>query len=92
MASGELTVSGYIKHHLQNLTFGYHPELGLGIAHGPEEAKEMGFWAIHLDSMFWSILLGGLFLWLFKKVADKVTSETPDGAQNFVEWIIGFHQ
>ena len=26
MASEELTASGYIKHHLTNLTFGQHPD------------------------------------------------------------------
>ncbi|MBS9777664.1 MAG: F0F1 ATP synthase subunit A [Gammaproteobacteria bacterium] len=87
-ASGALTSSGYIKHHLQNLTFGYHPENGWGIAHGAKEASEMGFWAIHLDTMFFSVLLGVLFLWLFKKAADKASSDTPTGFQNFVEWVI----
>lgn len=82
------TSSGYIKHHLQNLTFGYHPENGWGIAHGGEEASAMGFWAIHLDTMFFSIALGVLFLWLFKKAADKASVETPTGFQNFVEWVI----
>lgn len=80
--------SEYIKHHLQNLTFGYHPEHGLGIAHGSEEASEMGFWAIHLDTMFFSIVLGVLFLWLFKKAANKASVDKPSGFQNFVEWVI----
>lgn len=82
------TSSGYIKHHLQNLTFGYHPENGWGIAHGSEEAAEMGFWALHLDTMFFSIALGVLFLWLFKKAADKASVDEPTGFQNFVEWVI----
>ena len=56
MASSEaLTTTGYIKHHLQNLTFGQHPDGTWGIAHGAAEAKAMGFWAIHLDTMFWSV-------------------------------------
>ncbi len=87
---GTLTSTGYIKHHLQNLTFGMHPENGLGFAHTAEEAKEMGFWAIHVDTMFWSIFLGGLFLWLFRKVAKSATSEVPGGFQNFVEVVIEF--
>ncbi|MGE4593904.1 MAG: F0F1 ATP synthase subunit A, partial [Gammaproteobacteria bacterium] len=33
MAQGELTASAYIKHHLQNLTFGQHPDGTWGIAH-----------------------------------------------------------
>jgi len=73
MASSEAgrTTTEYIQHHLQNLVLGVHPENGLSIAHGSEEAAAMGFWAIHLDSMFWSIGLGLLFLWLFKKGADR---------------------
>jgi len=91
MASSEtLTSQEYIKHHLTNLTFGSHPEHGLGFAHSSEEAAEMGFWAVHVDTLFFSLLLGGLFLWFFKKVADNVTSDEPGGAQNFVEWIVDF--
>lgn len=89
-AEGTLTSTGYIKHHLQNLTFGLHPENGLGFAHTGEEAKEMGFWALHVDTMFWSIFLGALFLWLFRKVAKAATSEVPGGVQNFVEVVIEF--
>ncbi|MBX2839037.1 MAG: F0F1 ATP synthase subunit A [Gammaproteobacteria bacterium] len=90
-AEGEvITTTGYIKHHLTNLVFGYHPENGLGIAHSAQEAAEMGFWALHLDSLFWSILLGALFLWLFKKAADKATAGVPGGLQNFVELLVEF--
>lgn len=90
-AEGEvLTSSGYIKHHLQNLTFGMHPEHGLSIAHGPEQAKEMGFWAIHLDTMFFSIGLGILFLYFFHKAAKSATAGVPGGLQNFVEWVCEF--
>ena len=90
MATGELTSSGYIKHHLQNLTFGNHPENGWSIAHSADEAKEMGFWAIHLDSMFWSIFLGALFLLLFGRVAARMTAGVPSNLQNFIEWIVDF--
>ena len=85
-----LTSTGYIQHHLQNLTFGMHPEHGLGIAHGAQEAKEMGFWAIHLDTMFWSIFLGALFLYVFRKAAKNASSDVPTGFQNFVEVMIEF--
>ncbi len=90
MASGTLTSSGYIKHHLQNLTFGNHPENGWSIAHSAAEASEMGFWAIHLDSMFWSIFLGALFLAVFRGVAVRMTAGVPGGLQNFIEWIVDF--
>lgn len=90
MASESLTTTGYIKHHLQNLTFGQHPDGHWGFAHSAAEAREMGFWAIHVDTMFWSILLGALFLWLFKKAAQRATSGTPSGLLNFVEWVVEF--
>jgi F-type H+-transporting ATPase subunit a len=90
MAGDTLTSGEYIKHHLTNLTFGQHPEHGWGFAHNIEEAKEMGFWAINVDTMFWSIGLGVLFLYYFTKVAKSATSGVPNGLQNFVEWIVDF--
>jgi len=90
MAGDALTSSEYIKHHLTNLTFGQHPEGGWGLAHSASEAKEMGFWAINVDTMFWSLLLGVLFLYFFSKAAKSATQGVPDGLQNFVEWIVEF--
>ncbi len=90
MASENPTSSEYIQHHLQNLMVGYHPEHGLSLAHSSEDAAAMGFWALHLDSMFWSIALGGLFIWLFKKGADRATAGVPGGLQNFVEMLVEF--
>ena len=90
MASEKLTSTGYIKHHLQNLTFGQHSDGTWGLAHGAHEAKEMGFWAIHVDTMFWSVFLGALFLWLFRKAAVRASADTPSGFLNFVEWVIEF--
>ncbi|MBP6809044.1 MAG: F0F1 ATP synthase subunit A, partial [Chromatiaceae bacterium] len=91
MASEALTAQGYINHHLTNLTFGVLPDKGcLTIASNAAEAKAMGFWAINLDTAFFSILLGVLCLWFFKKVADNVTSGVPGPMQNFAEWVIDF--
>ncbi|MBK1721803.1 F0F1 ATP synthase subunit A [Thiocystis violacea] len=91
MSSAEtLTSQQYIQHHLTNLTLGFHPEHGLGFAHDSAEAAEMGFWAINVDTMFFSILLGSVFIWLFRKVAESATAGVPGGAQNFVEWIVDF--
>jgi F-type H+-transporting ATPase subunit a len=88
--SSTLTSTDYIKHHLQNLTFGQHADGTLGFAHSPEEAREMGFWAIHVDTMFFSILLGVVFLFAFRIVAKKATTGVPGGWQNFVEWVVEF--
>ena len=89
-SSGTVTSSEYIKHHLTNLTFGQKADGSWGLAHGVEDLSEMGFMAIHVDSVLWSIVLAALFLWSFKKIGDKVTADTPNGWQNFVEWIIDF--
>jgi F-type H+-transporting ATPase subunit a len=84
------TTTEYIQHHLTNLVVGVHPEHGFGIAHGASEAAEMGFWALHLDSLFWSVALGALFIWIFKSAAEKATAGVPGGVQNFVEMIVEF--
>ena len=84
------TSSEYIKHHLQNLTYGQKPDGSWGVAHTSQEAKDMGFWSINVDSMGVSILLGVLFLWSFRLVAKRASAGVPSGWQNFVEWIIEF--
>jgi F-type H+-transporting ATPase subunit a len=92
MAGGsEKTTSGeYISHHLQNLTFGNHPEHGWGLAHSAQEAKEMGFWAFHVDTMFWALLLGLAFFLLFRNVAKQANSGVPSRFQAAIEFIVEF--
>jgi len=90
MSAETLTSSEYIRHHLQNLTFGKLSDGSWGIARSAEQAKEMGFWAIHIDSMGWSIGLGLLFLMMFRAAARSATSGVPGGLQNFIEWIVEF--
>ncbi len=90
MATESHSSGEYIKHHLQNLTYGQQPDGAWGFAHGAAEAKAMGFWSINVDSMLFSIGLGLIFLFLFRMAAKKATTGTPGGLQNFVEWIIEF--
>lgn len=90
MATEELTTEGYIRHHLTNLTFGQHPDGTWGFAHSAAEAAEMGFWAIHVDTMLFSILTGGLFILIFSMAAKRATSGQPGRLQNFVESIVEF--
>lgn len=91
MAAGnEVSATYYIQHHLQNLTFGHHPVNGWSLASTSAEATEMGFWAIHLDTMGWSIAMGVLFLWLFRKAGKMATTGVPGGLQNGVEMVIEF--
>jgi len=81
---------GYIKHHLTNLTYGKHPEDGWGFAENAEEIAAMEFWAINVDSMFWSLALGVLFCTVFRIVAKRATSGVPKGTQNAIEMIVDF--
>lgn len=90
MATEYASSSEYIEHHLTNLTYGRHPDGSWGFAHGAEEASAMGFTAIHVDTMFWSIAMGGLFFWLFRKVAISAATGAPTGLQNLVEAVVSF--
>ena len=96
------TVSGYIVHHLSHLTYGCLPagyERDDGtvisqplctIAQSTEEAKDMGFWALQLDTLFWSFMTGIIFILLFRWVARRASSGIPRGWQNFVEAVVEF--
>jgi len=82
------TPTEYISHHLEFLTYGRHPAGHWGFAHSGEEAKAMGFMAINLDTMGWSIFLGALFLVAFRLSARSATAGVPKGFQNFVELLV----
>ena len=86
----EQTASGYIQHHLQNLTFGQLQNGDWGFAHTAQEAKEMGFWAFHVDTLGWSVFLGLIFILLFRMAAKRATSGQPGALQNFVEVMVEF--
>ena len=90
MASETLTSSDYISHHLQNLTFGQHYDGSWGVAHDAQEAADMGFWAINIDSMGMTFALGALLMWFFRSVSKKAQAGIPIGVQNFAEWVINF--
>ena len=103
MAGSTQTISEYIVHHLTNLAYGKLPEgfvradgsvIGEGgawvMAHGGNETAAMGFNAIHIDSMLWSISLGILFCWLFRSVAKKAEAGVPSGMVNALEMIVEF--
>jgi len=82
---GPLTTGDYISHHLQNL----------------QVCKaETGEWvwnqcagnpmAINVDSMFWSVFLGLVFVVLFRGVAKKTSAGKPTKLQAAVEIIVEF--
>lgn len=90
MASETITSSEYIRHHLQNLTFGQHHDGSWGFAHNAQEAADMGFWAFNVDTLGVSIVLGLAMMWFFRSVAKKASAGIPTATQNFAEWIIEF--
>ena len=81
---GPQTSGDYIQHHLQNL----------------QVCKVDDEWvwnhcagnpmAINVDSMFWSVLLGVVFIWMFRSAAKKSSSGKPGKFQAFVEIIVDF--
>ena len=85
-----ITSSEYIKHHLTNLTYGKLPDGTWGFAHSGDEAAQMGFWAVNVDPMGWSLVLGIVFFLLFRSVAKKATSDVPSGFQNGIEAVVEF--
>jgi F-type H+-transporting ATPase subunit a len=102
MSAEAHTSTEYIKHHLQNLTYGKLPagyqradgevlrEGEWTLAHSAKEAKDMGFMSINVDTMGFSIILGALFLLLFRSAAKNTVAGVPSGLQNFVEWVVEF--
>jgi len=92
MAGDSKTVTSgeYIQHHLQNLTFGKHADGTWGFAHSAAEASAMGFWAVHVDTLFWSLLLGFVFFFMFRSVAKKANSGVPSRFQSAIESVVEF--
>ena len=90
MATEYETSADYIQHHLTNLTYGRFPEGHWGFAHGQEDINAMGFWAINVDTMFWSLFLGLVFLAIFSWAAKKAKPGVPGGLQNFCEYAVEF--
>ena len=96
------TTTEYIQHHLTNWTYGKLPAgtycdgksvqetTGWTVAHCSEEMSAMGFNAIHLDSMLWSIGLGIIFLALFRWGAKRAHAGVPTGMLNFIEALVEF--
>jgi F-type H+-transporting ATPase subunit a len=99
---GYASSAEYIEHHLTNLTYGQIPEGATlcdggiadqaywGFAACTQESAAMGFNAINVDSMAWSIGLGLVFLFTFWRVGKNATVDVPTGMQNVVESVIEF--
>lgn len=94
MAS-EQTTQEYILHHLTNATMcmtddGLQTNYGKGLEEASAACQEAGFWVWNIDTLAWSILLGVLFLWLFRRVAKTATTGVPGKTQAFVEMVVEF--
>jgi F-type H+-transporting ATPase subunit a len=71
----------YIQHHLTNLCVGDCD---------PVTHKAAGFWAFNLDTIFFSVLLGALIVFVSWRLGRNLQADTPSGFQNAVESIIEF--
>jgi F-type H+-transporting ATPase subunit a len=69
------TAGEYIGHHLQHLR-------------SREQTDIIDFSVINIDTLFWSILMGVLGLWLMRGVAKRVTSGVPGRMQAAVEIVL----
>ncbi len=49
-----------------------------------------GFWTLHLDTLFFSAVLGLAFILTFKYAAERATSGVPGPIQNFAEMLVEF--
>jgi F-type H+-transporting ATPase subunit a len=84
MAEAGQSAGEYISHHLQNLT--------VCKADGEWVWNECqgNFFAINVDSMFFSIVLGTLLVWFFSRVAKKASTGVPTKTQALIEVIVDF--
>ena len=81
---GASTTGDYIAHHLQNLQVCIvdHEWVWNHCAGNPM--------AINVDSMFFSVLLGLVFVLIFRGAAKKASSSEPGKMQAFVEIVVDF--
>ena len=82
----EVTLSGHIQHHLTNASMCMTDN---GLAFN-KACSDSGFWKWHIDTLAWSIGLGILFLWVFRRAATKATTGVPDKLQCFIEMVVEF--
>ncbi|MFP3014003.1 MAG: F0F1 ATP synthase subunit A [Arsenophonus sp. NC-QC1-MAG3] len=86
-SSGEtMTTESYIGHHLNN----FQLDLRTFKLVDPHHHNNPTFWTLNIDSLFFSIVLGIIFLWIFRKIAVNTTSGIPGKLQTAIEIIIGF--
>lgn len=67
-----------------------HGSTGYIVHHLTPLTTGEGFWTFHLDTLFFSLFLGLVFLSLFRRAAEKATAGVPSGIQNFAELLVEF--
>ena len=81
---GPQSSGDYISHHLQNLQV---CKVGDEWVWNECAGNPM---AINVDSMFFSVLLGLVFAWIFSRVAKNFSKDNPGKFQIAIEGVIGF--
>jgi F-type H+-transporting ATPase subunit a len=84
------TADEYIQHHLTNLQV--CRVNGAWVWNSAEQpgACKGNFWAVNVDSMGFSIILGLVFAYLFRRVAKSFTKGRPGKLQAGAEWVVMF--
>jgi F-type H+-transporting ATPase subunit a len=75
-AHGPATVTEYIQHHLTNWSWQFGPS---------------SFWTLNLDSLFWSALMGLVFLASFAiavRTGKRSVDQAPTGFQKYAEGVV----
>ena len=82
MAEGNtIDVGEYITHHLTNLTLNLKTW---------KVGQADGFWSLHIDTIFYSLILGFVFFFIFKAAAIRMTTSVPSKKQMFIEVMYNF--
>jgi len=72
----------YVEHHLGHWQLALHTMTST--------TNNQGFWVLDLDALILSIVMGLIFLVIFRLVAVRVISGVPGKLQSFVEMVIEF--
>ncbi|VFP83917.1 ATP synthase subunit a [Candidatus Erwinia haradaeae] len=75
----------YIGHHLNNLQLNLRTFTLV-----TKDDTPGNFWILNIDSIFFSVVLGCIFLAIFRIVAKSATSGVPNTLQTMVELVISF--
>jgi F-type H+-transporting ATPase subunit a len=84
------TASEYIQHHLTNLQVCRVDGAWTWNSVEQPAACRQNFWTVNVDSMVFSIVLGVLFGYLFRKIAKSFTTGRPGKLQAGAETVIAF--